>query len=110
MKLDLLAIGSHPDDVELCCGGTVANMVPPSGRLRPRRSAIRSAVDASRPMDFSWATGSPVLPDVKAIATTCWLGRRVACRGLGWFSTGRRCRTTGRVSLNRNCCLRLRYY
>ncbi len=24
MKLDVLAIGSHPDDVELCCGGTVA--------------------------------------------------------------------------------------
>ncbi len=23
-KLDLLAIGSHPDDVELCCGGTLA--------------------------------------------------------------------------------------
>lgn len=24
MQLDLLAIGSHPDDVELCCGGTLA--------------------------------------------------------------------------------------
>ena len=24
MKLDLLAISTHPDDVELCCGGTVA--------------------------------------------------------------------------------------
>ena len=24
MELDLLAIGAHPDDVELCCGGTLA--------------------------------------------------------------------------------------
>ena len=24
MKLDVLAIGAHPDDVELGCGGTVA--------------------------------------------------------------------------------------
>jgi len=27
MKLDLLAIGAHPDDVELSCGGTVAKCV-----------------------------------------------------------------------------------
>ena len=27
MKLDLLAVGAHPDDVELCCGGTVAKLV-----------------------------------------------------------------------------------
>lgn len=27
MKLDVLAIGSHPDDVELGCGGTVAVLV-----------------------------------------------------------------------------------
>ncbi len=27
MKLDVLAIGSHPDDVELCCGATVALLV-----------------------------------------------------------------------------------
>lgn len=27
MKLDVLAIGTHPDDVELCCGGTVARLV-----------------------------------------------------------------------------------
>src|SRR6266404_2812710 len=27
MQLDLLAIGAHPDDIELCCGGTVAKMV-----------------------------------------------------------------------------------
>lgn len=27
MKLDILAIGAHPDDVELGCGGTVAKMV-----------------------------------------------------------------------------------
>ena len=26
MQLDLLAIGAHPDDIELCCGGTVAKM------------------------------------------------------------------------------------
>src|SRR3990172_6503711 len=23
MKLDILAFGAHPDDVELCCGGTL---------------------------------------------------------------------------------------
>lgn len=27
MKLDLLAVGTHPDDVELCCGGTLAKLV-----------------------------------------------------------------------------------
>ena len=27
MKLDILAIGAHPDDVELACGGTVAKSV-----------------------------------------------------------------------------------
>ena len=27
MKLDILAIGAHPDDVELGCGGTIAKMV-----------------------------------------------------------------------------------
>ena len=26
MKLDVLAIGAHPDDVELGCGGTLAQM------------------------------------------------------------------------------------
>lgn len=29
--VDVLAVGSHPDDVELCCGGTVARLVQ-SGR------------------------------------------------------------------------------
>jgi N-acetylglucosamine malate deacetylase 1 len=27
MKLDILAIGAHPDDVELGCGGTIAKMI-----------------------------------------------------------------------------------
>ena len=27
MKLDILAIGAHPDDIELTCGGTVAKLV-----------------------------------------------------------------------------------
>ena len=27
MQLDILAIGAHPDDVELCCGGTLAKAV-----------------------------------------------------------------------------------
>jgi len=27
MKLDVLAIGAHPDDVELTCGGTIAKLV-----------------------------------------------------------------------------------
>ena len=27
MKLDILAFGAHPDDVELACGGTIAKEV-----------------------------------------------------------------------------------
>lgn len=27
MKLDILAVGAHPDDVEICCGGTVIKQV-----------------------------------------------------------------------------------
>lgn len=27
MKLDILAIGAHPDDVELGCGGTLAKEI-----------------------------------------------------------------------------------
>ena len=27
MKLDILAFGAHPDDVELGCGGTIAKEV-----------------------------------------------------------------------------------
>jgi bacillithiol biosynthesis deacetylase BshB1 len=27
MNLDILAIGAHPDDIELCCGGTLAKLV-----------------------------------------------------------------------------------
>jgi bacillithiol biosynthesis deacetylase BshB1 len=27
MHLDILAVGAHPDDVELCCGGTLAKLV-----------------------------------------------------------------------------------
>ena len=27
MKLDILAIGAHPDDVEMSCGGTIAKEI-----------------------------------------------------------------------------------
>ena len=27
MKIDVLAIGAHPDDVELGCGGTLAKLI-----------------------------------------------------------------------------------
>ena len=27
MKVDILAIGAHPDDVELGCGGTIAKLI-----------------------------------------------------------------------------------
>lgn len=33
MKLDVLAIGTHPDDVELSCGGTVARLVDQGHRV-----------------------------------------------------------------------------
>jgi len=41
MKLDILAIGAHPDDVELGCGGTLAKEIKngkiDSLSLSPRR-------------------------------------------------------------------------
>ncbi len=33
MKLDVLAISTHPDDVELCCGGTVALLAEQGRRV-----------------------------------------------------------------------------
>ena len=33
MKLDVLAIGAHPDDVELSCGGTVCKLVKQGRRV-----------------------------------------------------------------------------
>jgi bacillithiol biosynthesis deacetylase BshB1 len=33
MKLDVLAIGAHPDDVDLSCGGTVAKLVKQGRRV-----------------------------------------------------------------------------
>ncbi len=27
MKLDILAFGAHPDDIELCCGATIAKEI-----------------------------------------------------------------------------------
>ena len=33
MKVDILAIGAHPDDVELGCGGTIAKELS-KGKLR----------------------------------------------------------------------------
>jgi len=27
MKLDILALGAHPDDIELCCGATIAKEI-----------------------------------------------------------------------------------
>ena len=33
MELDLLAIGAHPDDAELCCSGTLAKAVHEGKRV-----------------------------------------------------------------------------
>ncbi len=33
MKLDILAIGAHPDDVELSCGGTIIKLVKQGRRV-----------------------------------------------------------------------------
>ena len=32
MKLDILAFGAHPDDVELGCGATIAKEIAASGQ------------------------------------------------------------------------------
>ncbi len=32
-QLDVLAIAAHPDDVELCCGGTLIRMVQQGHRV-----------------------------------------------------------------------------
>ncbi len=34
VELDLIAVGAHPDDVEIACGGTLG----PAGRARATRS------------------------------------------------------------------------
>jgi len=56
MKLDVLAIGPHPDDIELACGGTVVKLVKmghsvgivdlTAGELGTRGSAERRAHEA----------------------------------------------------------------
>ena len=33
MSVDVLAIGAHPDDVEICCGGTLAQMARAGRRV-----------------------------------------------------------------------------
>ena len=33
MELDILAIGAHPDDVELCCSGTLAKAIHEGNRV-----------------------------------------------------------------------------
>lgn len=56
MKLDILAIGAHPDDVELGCGGTLAKMISENkkvgildlteGELGTRGTAITRKAEA----------------------------------------------------------------
>lgn len=66
MKLDVLAIGAHPDDVELSCGGTLAKLVKngrvvgivdlTQGELGTRGSAeirAREAAEAARILGVS---------------------------------------------------------
>jgi bacillithiol biosynthesis deacetylase BshB1 len=58
MKLDVLAIGAHPDDVELTCGGTIVKTVRmgrkvgildlTEGELGTRGSRVVRAAEASR--------------------------------------------------------------
>ena len=58
MKLDILAIGSHPDDVELGCGATIAKEISlgkkvgildlTRGELGTRGSAIIRDKEASK--------------------------------------------------------------
>lgn len=67
MKLDVLAIGAHPDDIELSCGGTVAKLVKQGravgildltrGELGTRGSPAlraREAAEAARILGVKW--------------------------------------------------------
>ena len=53
MKLDILAVGSHPDDVELGCSGTLIaeikrNLAP---RLRPNYFVLTHRREVLAPLD-----------------------------------------------------------
>ena len=47
-KLDLIAVGAHPDDVEIACGGTLAKLVQQGYKRRHRRPDRRRA-DSAQP-------------------------------------------------------------
>jgi len=52
MKTDILAIGAHPDDVELGCGGTITKMVA-AGKI-PAVQTLPALPKQPRPRKF-WA-------------------------------------------------------
>src|SRR5438105_3297005 len=54
----------------MCCGGTVATMAAPFPGVKPRRRPPVSASRTTVPQYFRYGLGRPVLPEVKAIATS----------------------------------------
>ncbi len=52
----------------MCCGGTVATMF--AAPLAQTALALSALLAHTAPQVFAFASGTPVLPEVKAIATT----------------------------------------
>src|SRR5258707_2587705 len=75
MKLDLLAVAAHPDDVELTCGGTLIKMARrgyktgildlTAGEMGSRgtpETRAQEAAKAAKLLGVAWR-GKPSLPD-----------------------------------------------
>ena len=72
MKLDLLAIGVHPDDVELGCSGVIINEIQrgkkvgvvdlTQGELGTRGSVESRYRESAKLMDTNAATHAPGTP------------------------------------------------
>src|ERR1035438_10896827 len=88
MKLDLLAIAAHPDDVELTCGGTMLKMPQrgyktgildlTAGEMGTRgtpETRAKEAARAARILKVSWR-GSIGVPDADVQPTRQHIGSR----------------------------------
>ena len=59
MKVDILAFGAHPDDVEMGCGGTIAKSIAASGKTV-------GIIDLTRGELRNHGNGTPELRDKEA--------------------------------------------